>query len=137
MKLGMIFAAAAAATIAFATPAAAQNVPRSLVAIYHVAPGQQVGFLKWLAHQDEMAASAGVPKSQLYVHTDGDSWDYVVISPQTTQAQDDAVDAVAKKMGMNPRHGGLDLRKYITSHTDTMTLGPTSAAEYLAWVGEK
>jgi len=137
MKIKLAFAAAAALAFAFATPAAAQTAPSAIVSIYHVAPGQQVGFLKWLAHQDEMAASAGVAKSQLYIHTDGDSWDYVVIAPDTTDAQDDAIDAVATKMGMNPRRGGLDLRKYITSHTDTFVRGPTTAGDYLAFVGEK
>ncbi|HEU4704697.1 MAG TPA: hypothetical protein VFS45_03170 [Sphingomicrobium sp.] len=137
MRMNMLAAAAAALTLACATPALAQEAPGSIVAIYHVAPGQHVGFLKWLAHQDEMAVAAGVARSQLHVHMDGDSWDYVVISPVTTEAQDDAVDAVARKMGMNPRRGGLDLRKYLTSHTDTFTRGPTTAAEYLAFIGEK
>lgn len=137
MRITTLTAAAAALACAFAAPAVAQDAPSSLVAIYHVAPGQHVGFLKWLAHQDEMAAAAGVAKSQLHVHMDGDSWDYVVISPATTEAQDDAVDAVARKMGMNPRRGGLDLRKYVTRHTDTYTRGPTTAADYLAFIGEK
>lgn len=137
MRFITFAAAAAALACAFAAPAVAQEAPSSLVAIYHVAPGQHVGFLKWLAHQDEMAAAAGVAKSQLHVHMDGDSWDYVVISPATTEAQDDAVDAVARKMGMNPRRGGLDLRKYVTRHTDTYTRGPTTAGDYLAFIGEK
>ncbi len=137
MKLKLAFAAAAVLACAIATPASAQSAPKSIVSIYHVAPSQQVGFLKWLAHQDEMSATAGIAKGQLYVHTDGDSWDYVVISPATTDAQDDAFDAVAKKMGMNPMRGGLELRKYITSHTDTFARGPTSASEYLSFVGEK
>jgi hypothetical protein len=84
-----------------------------------------------------MAAAAGVARGQLYIHTDGDSWDYVVVSPATTEAQDDAIDAVARKRGMNPRRGGLVLRKYISSHTDSFTRGPTSAADYLAFIGEK
>ena len=41
-----------------------------------------------------------MPASQIYVHTSGDSWDYMVINPVTTKAQDDAVDAAAKKMGI-------------------------------------
>ena len=49
----------------------------------------------------------------------------------------DAVDAVARKRGMNPRRGGLELRKYIAIHTDTMAMGPTTARDYLAWIGEK
>lgn len=137
MRLALITAATTALALAFAAPATAQDAPKSIVSIYHVAPGQQVGFLKWLAHQDDMSASAGVARSQLYVHTDGDSWDYVVIYPVTTPAQDDAVDAVAKKMGMKPNHGGLELRKFLTSHTDTFTRGPTTASDYLGFVGEK
>ena len=137
MKLKLAFAAAAALAFAIPTVAAAQEAPRSIVSIYRIATGQQVAFLKWLAHQDEMAVAAGVAKSQLYVHTDGDSWDYVVVYPQTTEAQDDAVDAVAKKMGMNPRRGGLELRKHISSHTDTLARGPTTAGDYLTFVGEK
>jgi len=137
MRILALTAAAAALACAYAAPAVAQEAPTSIVSIYHVAPGQQVGFLKWLANQDEMAAAAGVARGQLYIHTDGDSWDYVVVAPATTEAQDDAIDAAARKKGMNPRRGGLELRKYITSHTDTFTRGPTSAADYLAFIGEK
>ena len=137
MTIKLAFAAAAALAFAMPSVATAQEAPESIVSVYRVAPGPHIAFLKWVAHQDEMAVAAGVAKGQLYVHTSGDSWDYMVVAPQTTKAQDDAVDAVARKMGMNPRRGGLDLRKYISSHTDTMTRGPTSAADYLASVGEK
>jgi hypothetical protein len=131
--------ALAAAALACALPgaAAAQSAPASIVSIYRIASGQQVNFLKWLARQEQITASAGIPRSQLFVHTDGDSWDYVVIAPQTTKAQDEAVDAATQKMGLNPRHAGIELRKYIASHTDTMAMGPTSASAYLAWLGEK
>jgi membrane-bound lytic murein transglycosylase B len=137
MRFTLAMAAAAALLIALPGAAVGQQTPSAIVSIYRVANGQQVGFLKWLARQDEMAAAAGIPKGQLYVHTDGDSWDYVVIAPQTTKAQDDAVDAAARKMGVNPRRGGIELRKYIAIHTDTMAMGPTSARAYLAWLGEK
>ena len=33
--------------------------------------------------------------------------------------------------------GGMELRTYLTSHTDTFVRGPMTAAEYLAFVGEK
>lgn len=136
MRIKMLAAAAAAIAFAFTAPASAQTAGRSLVSIYRVAPGQQIGFLKWLDHQDQMAAAAGIAKSQLYVHTDGDSWDYVVVYPVNTEAQDAAVDAVAKKMGMNPARGGIELRKYISSHTDTFTRGPMTAGDYLKSMGE-
>ncbi len=136
MRIKMLAAAAAAIAFAFTAPASAQTAGRSLVSIYRVAPGQQIGFLKWLDHQDQMAAAAGIAKGQLYVHTDGDSWDYVVVYPVNTEAQDAAVDAVATKMGMNPARGGIELRKYISSHTDTFTRGPMTAGDYLKSMGE-
>ena len=137
MKLKLALAAAAAVACTFANPVAAQPAGRAIVQIYHVAPGQHVAFLRWLDQQDRVAAAAGVPRGQLYAHTDGDSWDYLVINPATTEAQDAAIEAAGKKMGINMMRGGIELRKYITSHTDTFTRGPTSAAEYLATVGER
>jgi len=137
MLTKMIPAAAAAIALAFATPAVAQTAGRSLVSIYHVAPGQHISFLKWLDQQDQMSAAAGIAKGQLYVHTDGDSWDYVVVFPVNSEAQDAAFDAVATKMGRNPARAGLELRKYITSHSDTFTRGPMSAGDYLKSMGEK
>ncbi len=135
MKLTLALAGAVA--LAVVTPAAAQSGPDGIVQIYHVAPGHQVDFLKWLDQQDKIAASAGVPRSQLYAHMDGDSWDYLVIAPVTTAAQDSALDAAAKSMGINVMRGGIEMRKHVTSHTDTFVRGPTTAADYLAAVGAK
>ena len=135
MKLTLALAGAVA--LAVVTPAAAQSGPDGIVQIYHVAPGHQVDFLKWLDQQDKIAASAGVPRSQLYAHMDGDSWDYLVIAPVTTPAQDTALDAAAKSMGINVMRGGIEMRKHVTSHTDTFVRGPTTAADYLAAVGAK
>ena len=135
MKLTLALAGAVA--LAVVTPAAAQSGPDGIVQIYHVAPGHQVDFLKWLDQQDKIAASAGVPRSQLYAHMDGDSWDYLVIAPVTTPAQDAALDAAAKSMGINVMRGGIEMRKHVTSHTDTFVRGPTTAADYLAAVGAK
>jgi len=134
-----LLAAAATAALACAVPdtATAQDAPASVVSIYRIASGQQVNFLKWLARQEQINAAAGIARGQLYIHNDGDSWDYVVIAPQPTAAQDAAVEAATRKMGLNPRRGGIELRQYIASHTDTIATGPTSASAYLAWLGEK
>lgn len=134
MKTITLFAAFA--TLPFAAPAQAQDAPEAIVSIYHVAPGQHVNFLKWAAQQDAISTAAGVPASQLYVHTDGDSWDYILINPVTTPEQDAAVAAAAKAAGVEVMKGGLAMRQYITSHTDTYTVGPISAAGYLKAVGE-
>jgi hypothetical protein len=127
--------AIAAGSVVYAQAPAAQ--PRAIVSLYHAAPGHQVELLKWFAQQDRIAQAAGMPAMQLYVHTDGDSWDYMGINPVTTEAQDAAFDAAAKKLGLPSGPGvGLELRKHISSHTDTYTMGPTTAAQYLASVGQ-
>ena len=111
--------------------------PRAIVSLYHAAPGHQAELLKWFAQQDRIAQAAGQPAMQLYVHTDGDSWDYMGINPVTTAAQDEALEAAAKKLGLPGGPGvSLDLRKHISSHTDTYTMGPMTAAQYLAMVGQ-
>jgi hypothetical protein len=138
MKLKLMLAAATATTLAFSMPAVGQDMPEHIVSLYRAAPGQQVALLKWMAAQDRASVAAGLPASQIYVHTSGDSWDYLVINPVTTKAQDDAVDAAAKKMGIasGPR-ASIEFRTMIASHTDTMSDGPTTAAQILARLGEK
>ena len=135
MKSVMKYAAAAAAgAIAATSIAFAQTTspPRAIISIYHAAPGHQQALLEWLAQQDRIAAAAGVASSQIYAHTDGDSWDYLMIAPVTTDAQDQALDAAAAKMGLptGPKVG-LELRKHIQSHTDTFVVGPMTASQML------
>jgi hypothetical protein len=135
MKSLMKYAAAAAAGAIAATSIAyaqAASPPRAIISIYHAAPGHQQALLEWLAQQDRIAAAAGVASSQIYAHTDGDSWDYLMIAPVTTDAQDQALDAAAAKMGLptGPKVG-LELRKHIQSHTDTFVVGPMTASQML------
>jgi len=128
--------AVASGTIVYAQ-AATTEPPKARVALYRAAPGQQVALLKWLAGQNRAAQAAGLPAGQLYVHTDGDSWDYLAIDPITTAAQDAAVDAAAKKMGMaTGPAASLEFRKYISLHTDTFVIGPVTPERYLAMAGQ-
>jgi hypothetical protein len=116
--------------------AQADSPHKARIAIYRAAPGQHVALLKWLDGQNRAAAAAGVPIGVIYAHTDGDSWDYLAIDPVTTPAQDAAVDAAAKKMGMAAGPAAsIEFRKYISSHTDTFAIGPVTPAQYLAMVG--
>ena len=138
MKLA---AAAALGAIASGSVVYAQagspKPPKARIALYRAAPGQQVALLKWLAAQDRAAQAAGVPTGQLYAHTDGDSWDYLAIDPVTTPAQDDAIEAAQRKMGLGTGPAqSLELRKYISVHTDTFVIGPVTAAQYLALAGQ-
>jgi hypothetical protein len=126
--------AAAAGAVAAGSIAYAQSSspPRAIISIYHAAPGHQEALLQWLAQQDRISASVGLPAAQIYAHTDGDSWDYLMIAPATTDAQDQALDAAAAKMGLpsGPKVG-LELRKHIASHTDTFVVGPLTAEQQL------
>ena len=138
MKLAAAAAlgAIASGSVVYAQTGSAKP-PKARVALYRAAPGQQVALLRWLAAQDRAAQAAGVPTGQLYAHTDGDSWDYLAIDPVTTPAQDDAVEAAQRKMGLGTGPAqSLELRKSISVHTDTFVIGPVTAAQYLALAGQ-
>ena len=130
------FAVLCASTVLPSTAMAQQPAGRGIVSLYHAVPGHQEALMRWLADQDRIAAAAGVPAAQLYVHTDGDAWDFMIVQPATTEAQDAALEAAAKKLGLpsGPR-AGLEFRKHIQSHTDTFVRGPTTAAAYLEALG--
>lgn len=138
MHIKLAFAAAAALICALPASAAAQTTGTGIVSLYHAAPGHQVPLLKWLAEQERISAAAGLPLAQIYAHTDGDSWDYMMIAPVTTPEQDAAFDAAAKRLGLiTGARGGLELRKHIATHTDTFVRGPMTASQLLATLGEK
>ncbi|HEU0310117.1 MAG TPA: hypothetical protein VFR36_02690 [Sphingomicrobium sp.] len=137
MKHRMILAVAAACALAWPVAVSAQSTPGATVTLYRAAPGHQVMLLQWLAQQERVAAAAGVPASQLYVHQNGDSWDYLLIAPDTTEAQDDALEAAAKRLGVPTGPGvGIELRKHVAWHTDTLVSGTTSIADYLKRIGQ-
>ena len=140
-QLMKLAAAAALGAIASGSIVYAQansaDPPHARIALYRAAPGQQVALLKWLAGQNRAAQAAGVPTGKIYAHTDGDSWDYLAIDPVTTDAQDKAIDAAAKKMGMpTGAAASLEFRKYISVHTDTFAIGPVTPEQYLALAGQ-
>ena len=117
-----------------ALPAFAADVPRMLVEIYRIAPGQHTAFLEAIAKYDEANKLAGLPPRQLYVHSDGASWDFMLIQPaETPEDKKAALAAAWTKLGL-PTGADffLSFRQYIAEHTDTFVSGPTSAAEYLA-----
>ena len=132
LLLGLLSFAAPAA-YAQTSKAEAKDPPTARVALYRVAPGKQLDFLKWMAETDAIDKEAGVPVSQVYAHTNGDSWDYMQIAPDLTKEQQAKVDEVSKKRGRKTGlAAGLEFRTFIAWHTDTMTVGPMTPAELLA-----
>ncbi len=125
--------------LSLALPVAVQAAPdeaagrRSMVEIYRIAPGQQDAFLRLIARCDDANRMAGLPPRELYVHSDGADWDFVLIQPaETPKNKQAALDAAWKKLGLPE---GADffmaIRRFIAEHSDTSAIGPTTAADYL------
>jgi hypothetical protein len=135
MKLAVL-AIAAATSILFASPAPAApaEVPSTMIEIYRIAPGQHGAFLKEIARYDEANRLAGLPPRQLYVHSDGADWDFVLIQPAKTPADKaEALDKAWKQLGLpSGADFFLQYRRFIAEHSDTVAHGPTTAADYLA-----
>ena len=127
-----------------AAPVAAQPQPQpdpdeatgfthTAIEIYRIAPGQQQAFLEFIAKCDEANRIAGLPPRQLYVHSDGADWDFILVQPEHTPA--DKAAALDKAWDQVGLPSGADfffeIRKYIASHTDTDAIGPTTAKAYL------
>jgi hypothetical protein len=109
---------------------AADAPGKAIVALYRVAPGKHLEFLKWMAAREAIDKEVGVPATQWYMHTNGDSWDFVAIGPALSDAQQDKVDAAAKKKGLTTGiQASLEFRQFVSSHTDTFVNGPTSATQ--------
>jgi hypothetical protein len=112
----------------------APEPPRMLVEIYRIAPGEHEAFLQAIASYDEANRMAGLPPRQLFVHTDGASWDFMLLQPaETPPDKAKALGEAWKQLGLpSGADFFLSFRKYIASHEDTFVIGPTSAADYLA-----
>jgi hypothetical protein len=106
---------------------------RVRVCLYRVAPGKHLEFLRWQATQDEVSREAGVAVGQLYAHLDGDAWDFMLIAPVTTSEQDKKKDEIAARRGLRTGlPAALEFRQYLAWHTDTLSAGPTTAADLVA-----
>ncbi|MBF6024373.1 hypothetical protein [Lysobacter niastensis] len=130
-RFPLLLSVACAMAMALPAPAPAQEkVPHVIVAIYHIAPGKQLEFLKWMAAREAIDREAGVGATQWYAHMNGDSWDYVAISPDIDDATSDKLDEMARKKGLKiGAPAGLEFRQMVASHTDTMAAGPLTASQ--------
>ena len=115
------------------TAAAQADPPQVTISIYHIAPGKHLDFLKWMAAREGINKSLGFPQAEWYAHVDGDSWDYVVIAPKLSDEQEEQADADARKRGLSTGFAaGLELRHFIRSHTDTISVGPITPSRLVA-----
>ncbi|QQR72964.1 MAG: hypothetical protein IPJ17_15935 [Holophagales bacterium] len=128
----VVLGPARAQTTAASPPA--PEVGRKLIEIYRVAPGQHEAFLRAIALFDEANRRAGVPPRQLYVHSDGASWDFLLVQDADYPEGKGALVGQAFREMQLP--GGprffTEFRKLLLEHTDTFAAGPTTAAAWLA-----
>jgi hypothetical protein len=117
-----------------AAPARPEPVGHKLVEIYRIAPGKHEEFLRAVARLDEANRRAGLPPRQLYVHSDGASWDFLLIQDaEYPEGKGEALGKVSREMGIpsGPRFF-MEFRSLLLEHTDTFANGPTTAGAYLA-----
>jgi hypothetical protein len=114
------------------------EVPRKLVEIYRIAPGQHEAFLEFIARCDEANRRAGLPPRELYVHSDGAGWDFMIIQPASTpNDRRAALDKAWDELGLpSGEVFFLQFRRYVAEHDDTFVKGPTTAADFLAGRGK-
>ena len=119
-------------------PQPSSEPPKVIISIYHVAPGKHLDFLKFQAAGEAIDKEAGLTPAQWYVHENGDSWDFVSITPLRTEAEDKKTEELAKAKGQKTGFAAaLEFRQFITSHTDTHAYGPQTAADLLGAAGAK
>ncbi len=139
MNARLLAAALSLAAVAGPVEAAGTtpSVPSVMIEIYRIAPGQHEAFLAEIARYDEANRIARLPPRQLYVHSDGADWDFILIQPAKTPPENAAALDKAWKALKLPSGADffLNYRRFIAEHTDTVASGPTTAAAYLATRG--
>ena len=136
LLLALLLSAAPAAR-AQTAKAEMKQPSTAIVSLYRIAPGKHLDFLKWMAEAAAVNKEAGVPADQWYSHTNGDSWDYLHIAPDLSSEQSAKVDEVAKKRGRKTGFAAsLEIRTFVSWHTDTNVIGPMSAADLVAAAGK-
>lgn len=137
------FLLALVGAVAIVLPAAAQTAPQpewpeTWFEIFRLAPGKHEQFVRDIAKADEVAKAGGQRPIRLFFHEYGADFDVIIMKPvgeypDPTPAQQAAMDAKAKELGLpsGPAYF-VRIRDAIAEHTDTKTVGPISAAEWLA-----
>ena len=116
----------------------AESNDEKMIEIYHIAPGKQVEFLKLIALYDQANVQAGLPARQLYVHSDGASWDFLLIQDEDVDpAKAKVRNEALKKLGApTGAKFWIAIRQTIAEHTDTVASGPTTAGDWLKKLGD-
>ncbi|MCP3730925.1 hypothetical protein M9978_10835 [Sphingomonas sp. MG17] len=138
LTLAASFAAivpASAQTSPAAPAAAAEAWPEAWFEIFKLAPGKQEDFIRRLDQTDQVRAAAGLPPVQIFFHENGAEFDVILFKPVAaapTPEQEAKMAAKRKELGIpsGPAYF-VDIREFIASHTDSRTIGPVSAGQWI------
>jgi hypothetical protein len=126
-------------TIGSGTPtlAMANDEPTTWFEIFKLAPGKQEPFIRMVALEDEVLKAGGQPPIKLFIHSNGADWDVLLMKPSSdynaTPEQEAAMAVKRKALGLPSGSAYfIAIRELIAAHTDTKTIGPVSAADWLA-----
>jgi len=121
-----------------AKPPATESVVQSDPAfeLFRLVPGQTETFIRSVAIWDQVNAAGGQPKTQLYLHEDGEGWDVMLYKPPRpvpTAEQNAAMAAKMKELGLV---GGplyfIQLREKVADHAHLVMKGPMLAENWVA-----
>jgi hypothetical protein len=126
---------ASAQTSPAAPAAAAEAWPEAWFEIFKLAPGKQEDFIRRLDQTDQVRAAAGLPPVQIFFHENGAEFDVILFKPVAaapTPEQEAKMAAKRKELGIpsGPAYF-VDIREFIASHTDSKTIGPVSAGQWI------
>jgi hypothetical protein len=139
LRLALILAALplipATAQKAPEAAAVTEEWPEAWFEIFKLAPGKQEEFVRRLAEADSASAAAGLPPTQLFFHENGADFDVILYKPAgptLTPKQQAIVAAKLAELGVpsGPAYFVM-LRELVAAHTDTKTIGPISADQWL------
>jgi hypothetical protein len=118
-------------------PAADEAFPEAWFEVFRLAPGKHEEFVRRIDQSDQVRAAADLPPTQLFFHENGAEFDVILFKPvspvKPTPEQEAKMAAKRKELGIpsGPAYF-IDIREFIASHTDSKTVGPVSAARWLA-----
>lgn len=141
LKSLLLICALLAPAIAFAAdkktePVASEALSFPAFELFRLVPGKTEEFIRSVALWDQVNAAGGQPKTELYLHEDGEGWDVMLYKPPRstpTAAQQAAMAAKMKELGLT---GGplffIALREKVADHAHLVMKGPTLAESWVA-----
>lgn len=141
-RLTSLFATATALSLALtlAVPAQAEESGEALSTpafeLFRLVPGKTEAFLRSVAVWDQVNEAGGQPKTQVYLHDDGEGWDVMLYKPPRPAPTAEQNAAMAAKMKELKLVGGpvyfLQLREQVADHAHLVMSGPQLAEEWVA-----